>query len=128
VSDRSHAGILAFELDVDPIAADAYVRISVSQQNGMSSFLVEMFQHSAGTDSTCRSTGLYDNFKYLAERADGVSGYFDCLIPTCVRHHDDPQRVSPTSIAVSRKYAEDTLGNCVRLVSRRYDNANSLDY
>jgi hypothetical protein len=82
VSDPSPAGILAFELDVDPIAADAYVRISASQQNSMSSFLVEMFQHSAGTDSTCRSIGLYGNFKYLAERADGVSGYFDRLIPT----------------------------------------------
>src|SRR6266403_5613426 len=31
-------------------------------------------------------------------------------------------------IAVGRKYAEDTLGNGVRLVSRRYDDADSLDY
>jgi hypothetical protein len=34
VSDRSYTGILAFELDVDPIAAHTCVRISVGQQNG----------------------------------------------------------------------------------------------
>jgi hypothetical protein len=125
VSDRSYASLLAFKLDVDPIAADTCVRVSVGQQNGMLWSWVEMFQHGVGTDSTCPSTGLYGHFQYLTERADDVSGYFSCLIPTCVRHHDDPQRVSPTHIAVGRKYAVDALGNCVRLVSRRYDNANS---
>jgi hypothetical protein len=119
---------LAFELDVDPIAADTRARISGSQQNGMSRLVVEMFQHTAGTNSTCRFTGLYGNFQYLTERADGVSSGFNCRVPTCVRHHDDPQRVSPTNMAIGRKYAEDTLGNCVRLVSRRYDNAYRLDY
>jgi len=128
VSDRSHAGIFAFELDVDPIAAHTGVRIRVGQQNGASWFTVEMFEHGAGADSTCRSTGLYGDLQHLTERADGVSSYFNCPIPTCVRHHDDPQRVSPTSIAVGRKYAEDALGNCVRVVLRRHDDANSLDY
>jgi hypothetical protein len=42
VCDRSYAGILAFELDVDPIAAHTCVRISVGQQNGVSWFMVEM--------------------------------------------------------------------------------------
>jgi hypothetical protein len=128
VSDRSYAGILAFELHVDPIAADTRVRIGVSQQNGVPWFMVEMFQYSAGADSTRRCTGLHGNLEYLTERSDSVSSYFNGPIPTRVRHHDDPQRVSPTRIAVGRKYAEDTLGNGVRLVSRRYDNADSLDY
>jgi hypothetical protein len=127
VGDRSYAGIWVFNLNVDPIAAHTCARIGVSQQNGMSWFMVEVFQHSAGTDSTCRSTGMHGNFQYFAERADGIPSRFDCPIPACVRHHDDPQRVSPTSVAVGRKYAEDTLGNCVCLVSRRYDNANCLD-
>jgi hypothetical protein len=61
VSDRSYAGILAFELHVDPIAADTRVGISVSQQNGVPWFMVEMFQYSAGADSTRRSTGPYGN-------------------------------------------------------------------
>src|ERR1700687_176000 len=89
--------------------------------------MVEMFQHRADTDSTRGSTGLYGNFQYLAERADGVSCYFSCLVPARVRHHDDPQRVSPTGVTVGRKYAEDTLGDCIHLVSRRYDDTNSLD-
>jgi hypothetical protein len=127
-SDRSYAGILAFELDVDPFAADTSVRINMSQHNGMSCFVVEVVQHSAGTDSTCRSTGLYGHFEYLTERAEGLSRHFSCLIPTCVRHHDDPQRVSPTTIAVGRKYAEDTLGHSIGLVSRWYDDADSLDF
>jgi hypothetical protein len=94
----------------------------------MSWFLVEMFQHSAGTDSTSRTTRLYGNFEYLTERADGVSSHLNCLIPTGVRHHDDPQRVSPTRMTVGRKYAVDALGDRVRLVSRRYDHAYGLDY
>jgi hypothetical protein len=113
---------------VDPIAADTPVRIGVSQQDGMSWFPVEMFQHRAHTDSACGSTGPCGNCQYLAERTDGVPSYLDRLVPACVRHYDDPQRVSPTSVAVGRKYAEDTWGDCVRLVSRRYDNANSLYY
>jgi hypothetical protein len=38
VIGRSRAAILAFELDVDPIAADTCGRISVSQQDGLSWF------------------------------------------------------------------------------------------
>jgi hypothetical protein len=79
------------ELDVDPIAAHTCVRIRVGQQNGMSGFLAEMFQHGVGTDFTSRSTGLYGNFEHLTERTDRVSSYLNCLIPTGVRHHDDPQ-------------------------------------
>jgi hypothetical protein len=86
-----------------------------------------MFQRCAGADSKRRSSGLRGNFQYLAECADGVSRYFDGLVPACVRHHDDPQRGSPTDIAVGRKYAEDALGNCLCLISCRYDDANSLD-
>src|SRR6202035_767419 len=93
----------------------------------MPRFMVEMFQHGAGTDSTCPSAGLCGNFQYLAERTDGVSRYFGRLIPTCVRHHDDPQRGSQTDIAVGRKYAEDAVGNCLCLISCRYDDADSLD-
>src|SRR5580704_12925746 len=92
----------------------------------MPRFTAEMFHHGAGTDSKCRPARLYGNFQYLTERTDGVSRYFNGLIPACVRHHDDPQRVSPTDIAVGRKYAEDALGYVLRLVSRRYDDANSL--
>jgi hypothetical protein len=119
--------MLAFKLDVDPLAADTYVRVSVRQQDDMPWFMVEMFQHRADTDFTCGSTGFDGNFQYFAERADGISGDFSCLVPACVRHYDDPQRVSPTRVAVGRKYAEDTLGDCVRLVARRYDDANTLD-
>src|SRR4030088_1610899 len=93
----------------------------------MSRFMVEMFQDRACTDSMGRSEGPCGNFQYLTERADGVSGHLGGLIRTCVSHHDDPQRVAPTGVAVGRKYTEDTFGDRVSLIPRWYDNTNSLD-
>ena len=84
----------------------------------------EMFQEAAFTDSTSRSQGQRADFQYLAERADGVSSHLGRLIRARVRHHDNPQLVPPTGMAVGCEDTEDASGYRGGVIARWNDNAD----
>jgi hypothetical protein len=86
----------------------------------------EMFQEAAFTDSTSSSQGQRADFQYLTECTEGVSSHLGCLICARVRHHDNPQRVPPTGIAIGCEDTEDTLGYRGSVIARWNDNPNRL--
>jgi hypothetical protein len=90
-------------------------------------YMAKMFHDSACANLMGRLGGTCGNFQYFTERADCVSSHLGGRIRTRVSHHDDPQRVTPTGIVVSRKYTQNTLGDSVGLIPCRYDDPNRLD-
>jgi hypothetical protein len=100
--------------------------MSARQQNGMSRLMLEMFQEAAFTDSTSRSQGQRADFQYLAERTKGVSSHLGRLIRARVSHHDNPQLVPPTGMAVGCEDTEDASGYRGGVIARWNDNADRL--
>jgi|SRR5450631_2872283 len=93
----------------------------------MSWHFAKMLHDGTCTDSMSSLSGASTDFQNLTEGAECVSGYLGCRICTRVSHHDNPQRVAPTEVAVGREYAEDAFGDQVGLIARGYDNPNRLD-
>jgi hypothetical protein len=94
----------------------------------MSWYVVEVFDDRACTNSMSRLQGACRDFQHLAECADGVSSHPSGGVRTRVSHHDDPQRVAPTGMAIGRENTKNALGDALALIPRRYDNPNRLDF
>jgi hypothetical protein len=94
----------------------------------MSWNIVKVFDDRACANSMGCLQGPGGDFQHLTECADGVSSHPRGGIRTRISHHDDPQRVAPTGIAVGREYAQNAFGDGMGLIPCRNDNPDRLDF